>query len=246
MFISRYFSKKKPKLQIHFGGCAGKVWYILGIAAYLQDEFKTELESHEIYYSGESAGAIGALLMMFFTVDALWVEIIPCMLNEVHSHHFGCIGIWYDQVIKHIINILPRDAYKKASKYYSNLHFDTHSRNGVIVDTFRSNQEVLESICAGGYIPGFGKHFRYPFRGTKCLDGGLARLLYRSEPLRFPEQIVKTLRIDHNMFSKLPKRWHWLHSDSKYCFKIYNQGLTDARENRSYFEKFFIQNNINL
>ena len=229
------------RLQIYFGGCGGKWLYELGIAAGIQKYYGKELESYDVNYCGQSAGAVVALFMLFFNIEEMFDDKILKFLQDVDNQETKCVNVWYDYVVKHIVSILPPNAYKIASEKFSSQYFDIVKCRNVLKTSFSSNEDLVKAICAGGYITVFGKNLFYDYDDTKCYDGGLSDILFKTKPLRYDPNIHKTIEITHNMFTTLPTLWTWLLSDKTLCTEIYQTGLEDVEKHKEYFDNIFLQ-----
>lgn len=229
------------KIHIHFQGCAGKFWYELGIAQYIQEHIiPYDSPNYDIYYSGESGGALVALFMLLGKVSDFYPKIVE-FINIVHAQPNGCLLTLYDIMEKQLLEILSEDAYLIANQKFCLVYYDIMEFDGVVKNNFTSNEDLVKALTSSGYIPLFGKSLFYKYENKYTVDGALARYINGKQYPKFvsenlPIRTVPVI-ISFSMFRNTPKRWFWLHTNKRSCELIFKAGYFDAKCNHKMLSK---------
>jgi hypothetical protein len=213
--------KKVPAgmVQLAFGGCGGMYNYFLGVASIIQQEF----ELGNVLFSGASAGCFPALLL------ALDLDIqeefdafnIP-LLDETRTHALKAFGSWIPLTRKHTLERLAPDAYKVAGKRCFFSATEVPRFRNHLLTNFESNEDMVDSMCASGYVSMYADHVALPHRGTRFVDGCLTN----NSPLPHAHLPSKVLQIWS--WRWVSPTWALIYTDEAWCRQLFEWGKEDC------------------
>lgn len=155
---------KEVDIVITGGGFIG--FYLIGVAHVLRRLMK---KNHITVrrFAGASVGALFSILMVLDTPLDDCIRLYDHLRDVTDG---DIIGKLREEVRK----LLPSDAYKRCDGrvYISITSFQNWLPSNMIVNTFRSNDELLDACMASCFVPFvLSPKMYYRFNNMRCIDG---------------------------------------------------------------------------
>ena len=229
---------------IAFHGSGGLLYYYLGIADYIQQNY--ELSDYQ--FCGVSGGCIPAFILSSgLLVRHMWKSCFIPWINE--TRRLNGSGLFLTTFSDESISILLKNLENSISdhkKVLENINKNLSIRM-TEVDFLKINQcylkkwdslnDLLDSIIASCWVPGIFGSLSRSYKGKEYIDGGF--------PNSIEDRGDDWLKIKVNSFQNINEEikvllyassLELLNSENL-ANKLYEQGFNDALNNDLYFSK---------
>ena len=222
--------------EICFHGSGGLLYYYMGIANFIQENYNLE----NISYCGVSGGSIPSFLLSSgLSIKDIWNDtFIPWMnninnkkINEMFSNN--SIEFLIKKLEKHIDNeIINNSINNKLCIKLSKISFFEIEEE--YINNWENLNDIIECIIASCWLPIIFGSVTRNYRGNEYIDGGFPRSIDNRE---------NSLHIRINSFQKISEEIKVLLFASSLNMinsidmaeKLYKQGYEDASNNKEYF-----------
>ena len=214
--------------KIVFCGGACMYNYHLGQAAVIQEQFTNNVKN--IIFEGVSCGSFPALFISLnLKIDDIFDLFTKSILDEVGQYYTGCLFNLYNVLKKHTIKLLPEDSHLVTN--FNITATNVKEWENKTINTWLNNEDLVECMLAGGYVPFLDGSINYKYRDEGWLDSCLT-YKYNEDP--------NTLYIKVNMWREIPYSWYWISSNKEWAKKQYDMGRQDTLDNLEQIKDFFI------
>uniref|UniRef100_A0A0R3RLS1 PNPLA domain-containing protein n=1 Tax=Elaeophora elaphi TaxID=1147741 RepID=A0A0R3RLS1_9BILA len=160
------------KASLSLSGCGFLCMYHAGVCAAIK-EYAPQLLQNQI--SGASAGSIIAAGVICDVCISQAASIFLSVVFEARSYTFGALNRDFDLMKLVRIKLeamLPSNAHELCTGRLRISVTRSSDMKNVILDEFRTKDELIDAICCSCFIPVYGG-FVYPtFRNEVYIDGG--------------------------------------------------------------------------
>jgi hypothetical protein len=222
----------RRKKQIIFCGCGGFYHYYIGVTSVLQRLIK---DGDDIIFGGISAGCFPALfLVLGMDADELFNRLNRPLLWDVAKHRAGALFSYNNYARKWLLDFMPEDAYERASGRLRVSVTRVPSFENEIIDTFTSNEDLIDSILCSAYVPLFEWGLYKNHRDSRFVDGGVSDLYGH----KFMMEGYDTYLVMKDNWRPTKASWFWCYSSESWAELLYNWGLQDAFEHMDELVEF--------
>lgn len=163
---------------IAFHGSGGLLYYYLGIAKYIQENYNTD----ELKFCGVSGGCLPSMLLASkLSVDTMWKNCFLPWINEANSikTNGAILQFFSDESMSVLRNNFKlnccedeviNNINKRLSIRMSKVQFFSMSQ--VYVDEWDSINDLLECVVASCWLPGLFGRITRSYKGGEYIDGG--------------------------------------------------------------------------
>jgi len=164
-------------ISFGFSGCAWLITYELGVARYLKTNLPQEV-FHSAKFTGTSSGSFIAAALATDTDLNKTRNVIHSLRKQADASWFGPFGNCSALVKKGLQEMVQPGIYKKANdRLYISITEQGHSflpiAQNRLVSQFNSDEELVKSLLASCYIPGYYEEPVF-INNKVCLDGGFS------------------------------------------------------------------------
>ncbi len=231
------------KKGIVFHGSGGLLYYYMGIAEYIQNNY----DLTDIEFCGVSGGSIPAFILSTeLPVKRIWETCFLDWLTSMNKEdNFLILSIFSEKSLKKLINNLKNvlneseqaDVVRKINHRLSirmtRIAFFEIKQE--YINNWTSIEDLLECIIASCWIPGIFGSLTRNYKGNEYIDGGF--------PNSIEDRGDEWIKIKVNTFQNIPEDIKVLLFASsldtinspEIAEKLYNQGYKDAMKNSSHF-----------
>jgi hypothetical protein len=219
-------------VKIIFGGGAWKLFYILGVIKFLQENINPN-NYKDIEYHGASAGSWGACIMAlnidYKNVYNLWLN--KCIQNRKKKKIYNIINT--NSILKDTFKILDinENNIEKISKHV--VIYTTNILLKQIKHKNINNKLDLYNLLMGStYVPFFTSKKIPKFKKKILLDGDIRRIPYDLKKDIYISTSNKGINNKHDISpsSRLSRILSYLPPSKKYNLKLFNMGYKDAHK----------------
>ena len=233
----------KIKKGIVFHGSGGLLYYYMGIAEYIQNNY----DLTNVEFCGVSGGSIPAFILSTgLEVKRIWETCFLDWLSSMNKEeHFLFLSIFSEKSLKKLINNLKNilsenekdDLFEKINHRLSirMTRIAFFEMKQEYITNWTSIEDLLECIIASCWIPGIFGSLTRNYKGNEYIDGGF--------PNSIEDRGDEWIKIKVNTFQNIPEDIKVLLFASsldtinspEIAEKLYNQGYADAMSNSSHF-----------
>ena len=219
------------KRQLVFCGGGGKYNYSLGVLATIQKHF----DLSDIIISGTSSGCFPAFIASsnLNAYNAFERYNIP-LLATINKYTSGALGNWNKVVREHTNAYMPEKTFLNVSnKLYIQLT-EFPNLKGSMINTWKSNRELLDTLMASSFIPIFDTFKLYEtYNGKKYIDGSISN----NNPIPFDNSPY--FLIHSERWRKLPFSYFWCWGSTLHARTLFEMGRLDAEKHIEELNEFF-------
>jgi len=219
--------------SICFSGSGHHYPWQVGVALYLQENY----DLSDCRFIGVSGGSFVAGMLAH---DLSIKDFLATWVKDFYFYYgmniLGCYLITPKVIKVTSAKYMSEDDYERANNRLLVAvsefnHFWFHNE---LISEFTSHSDMIDTLCASSHIPFTNTaSLFYPFRGQRCLDGGLT---------------WNWIKLDQNTLMISPYRWNRLKNSTyllnglfanteKQYYTLVLQGYQDAKRNDSDFLK---------
>ncbi len=236
---------------ISFYGSGGLLFYYVGVAQYIQENYDLE----DIQYKCVSGGCLSAVLLSTgLNVSELWENCIIPWITSINTDNGIC-------------NFLSENSMKLLlEKIQDFLHLRTVNENNIMntinnrlsirvtkitlfgteqmyINNWDSLKDLLECAVCSCWIPGvFGDLVKH-YKGEIYIDGGFPKSIDDSELDWLNIKIDSFQKLSHELKLFLYISSLSTMSNEKVATELYNLGYTDSKNNSDYFNSLKTKHN---
>lgn len=236
---------------ISFYGSGGLLFYYVGVAQYIQENYDLE----DIQYKCVSGGCLSAVLLSTgLNVSELWENCIIPWITSINTDNGIC-------------NFLSENSMKLLlEKIQDFIHLRTINENDIMntinnrlsirvtkitlfgteqmyINNWDSLKDLLECAVCSCWIPGvFGDLVKH-YKGEIYIDGGFPKSIDDSEPDWLNIKIDSFQKLSHELKLFLYISSLSTMSNEKVATELYNLGYTDSKNNSDYFNSLKTKHN---
>tara|TARA_B100000427_G_scaffold328900_1_gene343214 strand:+ start:2337 stop:3062 length:726 start_codon:yes stop_codon:yes gene_type:complete len=228
--------------SIAFHGSGGLLWYYMGIAEYIQNNYIID----SIKFCSVSGGCLpGVFLSSGLDIQQIWKECFLPWMQQIDS--ISCENTILPTftpdstsiLLKYLnTSIINKDAVlqnindKLSIRLTKISLFDAGS---VYVDKWDSIEDVLDCVSASCWIPGLFGKLTKTYKGSEYMDGGFPNSIQENNPNWLHIKISSFQNISKDMKTFLYLSSLSSISNPKVAQELYDLGYKDSSENPQFF-----------
>tara|TARA_Y100001970_G_scaffold291713_1_gene429962 strand:- start:2428 stop:3240 length:813 start_codon:yes stop_codon:yes gene_type:complete len=225
-FINDNIEYKKKKI-IHIGDGGLNGFYILGICAYIKENYKLD----DMIYSGVSAGSWNSIIMNYkYDVS----DIIFTLMNDLKKINTQTHSI-YDLQIK--LKKLLLNKYSdndfimdKSFHAVTCYKYKENSIDTILYGQFLNLEDMIDSAMASSHIPLITGGYINNYKNRISFDGGLSYTPYLKKKSHFD---IKALLWNNNSIVNA------FNQNNIDYMNLFMNGYSDTERNKNKLDKYF-------
>ena len=235
-----------PKQKINgiaFHGSGGLLWYYMGIAQFIQDNYDTS----ELQFCGVSGGCLpGVFLSSQLSIKQIWEDCFIPWINDINELPTkGAILPTFTEKSMEILLKYLKKSITNEAEILKNINSHLSIRmtklsifNGgqMYINEWSSLEDIIDCVSASCWLPGIFGKLTKTYKGYEYMDGGF--------PYSIEDKGADWLHIKITTFQDITQDVKTLlYLTSLYTIgnvtiaqELYNLGYTDSHKNAEFFD----------
>ncbi len=237
-------NKNKTQIKgIAFHGSGGLLWYYMGIAQFIQDNYDTS----DLQFCSVSGGCLpGVFLSSGLSIQKIWEEcFIPWIIDINKLPSKGAILPTFTEksmaiLLKYLKQSITNEdeILKKINTHLSIRMTKSSLFNGgqVYVNKWSSLEDIINCVTASCWLPGIFGKLTKTYKGSEYMDGGFPHSIEDKGEDWLHIKITTFQDISQDVKTLLYLTSLYTIGSVSIAQELYNLGYTDSHKNVEFFD----------